>query len=331
MTVATAHLNAPIRADRRRRRGLELAGRLVRRLLSGLVVLWGAATLTFVALNLTGGDMAIAILGGPDALPTPAAIAQVRHDYGLDQPLPLQYLHYLGRLLHGDLGESYRLHIPVSQAIAEQIGATGALAGLSCLLAVVISVVTATLTARRAPALRRVANATELVLTSTPLFVLGIVLLLALSFGLHLFPVGGDHGWRSLVLPVLTIGIWMSALLTQVLRQSLEEVLEQPFILMARARGMSDAAVRLAHALRHACVPLITLAGFIFASLMSEAMIVETLFARPGVGRLLTDAATNSDVPVVVGVTLLAATTFVIVNLVVDALNALVDPRTVFR
>lgn len=297
------------------------------RLLAGIGVLWGAATITFLALNLTSGDPAIAILGGPDALPTPEVIAQVRKDYGLDQPLPVQYAHYIGRLATGDLGESYRLKIPVLDAISPLILPTMSLAFWAALTAVIMSVVIALLTAKRAPWLRSLVSGTELVLTSAPSFVLGIGLLLVFAFQLHLFPVAGSQGWRSMVLPVLTLAIPATAMLTQVLRQELEDILDQPFITMARARGLSDAGVRLKHALRHALTPLITLSGFMFAFLLGGAVITENLFARQGLGRLMVEATTNSDVPIVLGVTLLAALIYVLINLVVDVLNAVVDPR----
>lgn len=313
------------------RSGRRLLRQTLARLAAGVGVLWGAATLTFIAMNATGGDMAVAILGGPDALPTAAAIARVRQDYGLDQPLPIQYLHYLGRLAHGDLGESYRLRIPVATAIGEQTLPTLILAFWAGALALVISTAAAVATAKRPRAIRGAASTTELVISSMPSFAIGILLLLTFSFRLHLFPIGGDQGWRSLVMPVLTLALPIAAILTQVLRQSLEEILEQPFILMARARGMSDAAVRLGHALRHACVPLLTLSGTIFAKLLVAAVIVETLFARPGLGRLMVDATTNSDVPIVVGVTLFVALLSVGINLIVDLLNALIDPRTISR
>jgi peptide/nickel transport system permease protein len=299
------------------------------RLLAGVGVLWGAATLTFVAMNLTGGDTAVAILGGPDALPTPEALARVRQDYGLDQPVFVQYLHYLGRLAVGDLGESYRLRIPVLTAIAQQIVPTIALALTAASLAVVLSIAVAILTARRAPWIRQGASGAELVLSSMPSFVLGILLLLAFSFKLHLFPAAGSDGWKSMVLPAVTLALPLAAILTQVLRQELEGVLEQPFITMARARGMSDAGVRLLHALRHSLVSLVTLSGFIFASLLGGAVVVETLFARQGVGRLMVEATTNTDVPIVLGVTLLAALFYVVTNIVVDVLNLVIDPRAI--
>lgn len=297
------------------------------RLLAGIGVLWGAATITFLALNLTSGDPAIAILGGPDALPTPEVIAQVRKDYGLDQPLAVQYVQYLARLASGDLGESYRLKIPVVEAIAPLVAPTMSLAFWAALTAVIMSIVIALLTAKRAAWLRSLVSGAELVLTSAPSFVLGIGLLLVFAFQLHLFPVAGSQGWRSMVLPVMTLAIPATAMLTQVLRQELEDVLDQPFITMARARGLSEAGVRLKHALRHALTSLITLSGFMFAFLLGGAVITENLFARQGLGRLMVEATTNSDVPIVLGVTLLAALIYVLINLVVDVLNAIVDPR----
>lgn len=297
------------------------------RLLAGVLVLWGAATLTFVGLNVTGGDPALAILGGPEAMPTAEVLAQVRQEYGLDQPLIVQYGQYLGRLARGDLGESYRLRIPVTQAIGAHVGATVQLALWAALLAVVLAIVVAVLTARRSPWVGSVSSGTELVLSSMPSFVLGILLLLVFSFHLRLLPPTGSSGWRTMVLPTLTLALPLAAVLIQVLRQELEDILEQPFIMMARARGLSEAGVRLGHALRHALIPLVTLSGFILASLLGGAVITETLFARQGVGRLMLDAANAKDVPMVLGITLLAALIYVVVNLIVDLLLPLIDPR----
>lgn len=306
---------------------MSLLKKILWRLAAAVGVLWGAATLTFVTLHLTGGDTALAILGGPDALPTREVLERVRVEYGLDQPLPVQYGRYITRLAVGDLGESYRLRIPVTRAIAQQIGATVQLAFWAGLLAVTLAVVVAVLTARRRRWVGAAVSGTELVLSSVPSFVLGIALLLLFSFTWPIFPASGSRGWASLVLPAITLALPTAAVLAQVLRQELEEVLELPFITMARARGMADAAVRLRHALRHALIPLVTLSGFVFANLLGGAVIVESLFARQGIGRLMVDATTNKDAPVVLGITLLAALIYVVVNLVVDLLNAAVDPR----
>jgi len=307
---------------------MKLIAILLRRLRDGLLVLWAAASLTFLAVNNSGGDTALAILGGPDALPTPELLAQVRAEYGLDQPLLVQYGRYLARLAQGNLGESYRLRIPVTQAIAEQLGATLALALSAALLAVGIALASALLTANRGRRVRSLVSGAELVLSSAPSFVIGTLLLLVFAFQFHLLPPSGSSGWQSLVLPTLALALPVAAVLAQVLRHSLESVLEQPFITQARARGMTDAGVRLRHALRHALVPLVTLAGFVFASLLGGAVVVELLFGRQGIGRLMLDATANKDVPLVLGVTLLAAAIYVLVNLLVDVLNQRIDPRT---
>lgn len=294
---------------------MKLVATVLRRLRDGVIVLWAAASLTFLGMQHSGGDTALAIVGGPDAMPSAELLAQVRAEYGLDQPLWRQYLSYLGRLAQGDLGESYRLRIPVVQAIGEQLGATLALASTAALLAVVLALASALLTANRGRRLRALVSGVELVLSAVPNFVIGTVLLLAFSFYFHL-------------LPSLALGLPIAALLAQVLRQSLEQVLEQPFITQARARGMSDTGVRLRHALRHALVPLVTLAGYVFASLLGGAVVLELLFGRQGIGRLMLDATANKDVPLVLGVTLLAAAIYVLVNLLVDLLTQAIDPRT---
>lgn len=298
------------------------------RVLSGIVVLWGAATLAFLAIHGVGGDPALAALG-PDANPTPAVLAQVRAEYGLDKPLAVQYLLYLGRLLHGDLGQSYALHSSVSAAIGQQIGPTAQLAGTATVIAVVLAIVAGTFTAKRGRAVRGVTSGLELVFASMPSFAVGLALLVVFSFSLRLFPVSGNQGPESLVLPSLAMALPIAAVLAQVLTGSLDEVLEQPFILTARTRGMRDAAVRLRHALRHALIPLVTLTGFVVGGLLGGAVITETLFVRQGVGRLLINAVQSKDVPVVVGVVLLAAFIHVVVNLVVDIVYSAIDPRIV--
>ena len=300
---------------------------ILRRLLSGIGVLWGAATLTFLAINLSAGDPAMAILGGPGANPSAELIAQVRAEYGLDQPLIVQYGQYLGRLAQGDLGDSYNLRRPVGQVISGQLGATVQLSLSAAALAVLLAVVVAVLSANRAPWVRSLVSGTELVLSSAPSFVIGLGLLLVFAFGWHLLPPSGSKGWQALILPSVALALPVAAVLSQVLRQTLEDTLEQPFIAMARARGLSETGVRLKHALRHALVPLVTLSGFVFASLLGGAVVIELLFSRQGIGRLMLDAANTKDVPLLLGITLLAAAIYVVVNFLVDLINHLVDPR----
>ena len=300
---------------------------ILRRLLSGIGVLWGAATLTFLAINLSAGDPAMAILGGPGANPSAELIAQVRAEYGLDQPLIVQYGQYLGRLAQGDLGDSYNLRRPVGQVISGQLGATVQLSLSAAALAVLLAVVVAVLSANRAPWVRSLVSGTELVLSSAPSFVIGLGLLLVFAFGWHLLPPSGSNSWQALILPSVALALPVAAVLSQVLRQELEDTLEQPFIAMARARGLSETGVRLKHALRHALVPLVTLSGFVFASLLGGAVVIELLFSRQGIGRLMLDAANTKDVPLLLRITLLAAAIYVVVNFLVDLINHLVDPR----
>jgi peptide/nickel transport system permease protein len=308
-----------------------LAKRVGWRALAGVGVMWGAATASFLALHGTAGDAALSTVSGQGADPTQAVLEQVRRDYGLDLPLWQQYVNYLGKLLHGDLGESYQQRLPVARAIGAQLGQTVQLAVGATVLALLLSVLVGTLTAKRRRWVRSTTTGTELVLASMPTFVLGLVLLLIFSIGLGWFPVSGQEGFQSLVLPMFTLALPVSAVLSQVLRSELEDVLEQPFVLTARARGMRDAAVRFRHALRHALIPLVTMSGYVVGWMLGGAVITESLFNRQGLGLLMLTATTNKDIPLVVGVIIFAAFVYVVVNLLVDVLYTIVDPRVVTR
>ncbi|MFC7622817.1 ABC transporter permease [Microlunatus sp. GCM10028923] len=306
-----------------------VARRVGTRLALAILVLWGAATLSFIALHLTAGDPALAILGGPDARPTQEVLDQVRLEYGLNDPVILQYLRYLGRLATGDFGQSYQLRIGVLAAITEQIGATAQLAITAGVLAVISSVALALLTAHRRPWIRSLSSGTEVVLASTPTFIIGFALLIVFAFTFRVFPIGGNNGVPALILPAATLALSVIGTLTQVLRNELEDVLEQPFILTARTRGLRDSAVRVKHALRHAAIPTITMSGFLVAALLGGSVITETLFARQGVGTLLLNAVYAKDIPLVLGVVILSAGVYVVVNLIVDLAYTAVDPRVV--
>lgn len=304
-----------------------IAGSIGLRVGGAVLVVWGAATLAFLAIYLTPGDPAYAVVGGTDANPSPAVLAQIRTEYGFDQPWYVQYGRYLWRLAHGDLGTSYRLREPVATAIGQQLGGTVQLALTAGCLAVILALVVALLTAHRHPWIRGASSSADLVLASMPSFWLGILLLSAFSYGLHLLPAIGNRGWQSLVLPALTLALPLAAVLTQVLRNALEEVLEAPFITSARARGLSDAAVRLAHALRHALIPLATMAGYLLGGLLGGTVVTETLFSRQGLGRLLLTAVNSKDLPVVIAIVVLSAVVYMVVNLAIDLVYPLIDPR----
>lgn len=306
-----------------------LAKRIGWRVLAGIGVLWGAATLAFITLHSTAGDAALSTVGGQGADPTQAVLQQVRKDYGLNLPLWHQYVDYLGRLVQGNLGQSYQQRRPVTTVISRQLLPTVELACFAATVALVLSIVVATATAKRMRWIRAGSGGVEMILASMPTFVVGLLLMTAFSTELKLFPISGEDGFRSLVLPAFTLALPISAVLTQVLRTELEDVLEQPFVLTARARGMRDGAVRLRHALRHALIPLVTLAGSVIGFLLGGAVITESLFNRQGLGQLMLSATTNKDIPLVVGLVVFAAFVYVLVNLLVDILYTVVDPRVV--
>lgn len=292
-----------------------------------LGVLWGAATLTFLAQHLMPGDPAQTILGGAGSKPSPQQLAAVNAQYGFDRPLLVQYVDYLGGLLRGDLGTSYVLKQPVADIIGQQVGPTLVLTITALVAAWVIAVVVTLLTAHRSRALAALGSGVEIVLAALPQYWLGIVLLVVFAFQLHLFPVVGDDGVAGLVLPALTLALPLAGFLGQVTRDEFSTAMEQPFAVSARARGMSDWGVRWRHALRHAVLPGLSLSGWALGSLFSTAVIVEIVFVRPGLGRILVDAVSKQDMPVVVGVTLLVALVYVVANLLVDIAFVRVDPR----
>jgi peptide/nickel transport system permease protein len=296
------------------------------RVAGALAVLFGAATLAFITLQLIPGDP-VSILLGPSTSASAQVRAQISSDYGFDQPLWQQYLQFLGRLLHGDLGRSYQLQRGVGGLIGDQLMPTVELASAGLLLAVVLAVVSAVLTADRNPLLRALASVWELTAASVPSYWMGIVLLTLFSFRLRLFPVAGDQGLGSLVLPALTLALPVAGVLAQVLREGLESALEQPFALTARARGLGPSAVRVRHALRHAALPLITLTGWLAGSLLGGAVLVESVFGRPGIGSLVLQAVSSRDMPVVIGVVVLSAGVFVLISTVVELLYVVIDPR----
>ncbi|WP_214103057.1 ABC transporter permease [Acrocarpospora catenulata] len=299
--------------------------RILTRLGTSVLVLWGAVTVSFTALHLTPGNVVDVLIGS--SIVTPEVRAQIIADYGLDRPLPVQYATYLGRVLRGDLGQSYQLHESVATAIGTQLGPSLQLAGATLLVTVVVSTTLALLTARRRRWIRGLSSGLELVGVSIPTFWAAILLLTVFSFQLGWFPAVGADGWSGLVLPVIATSIPITTMLTQLMRESLELTLEEPFVLTARSRGMSDLGVRLRHALRHALVPAVTLLGWVVGLLVGSMVAVEQIFSRQGIGQLTLAAVTGKDLPVVMGVVLVTAVLYVVVNIVIDLLYLVIDPR----
>ncbi|MGW1405522.1 ABC transporter permease [Streptomyces sp. NPDC002403] len=302
------------------------AAPVARRLGSGVLVLWGAATVSFLVLHLVPGDVVDTVLG-PSTAATPELRERIRADYGLGDPLPVQYLRQLAGLLTGDLGRSYQLGLPVGDVLAGQIGPTVELALTATALALLIAFVAAVATAGRGRVARAVASGLELLAVSVPSYWLGILALTVLSYRFRLLPAAGDQGPAALVLPALTLALPIGGVLARVVRQELDEALARPFALTARARGATERTVLLRHTLRHAALPVATLSGWVVGSLLGGAVLTETVFARPGLGRVLVTAVTSKDIPVVTSLVLLSAAAFVVVNLLVDLAYQVIDPR----
>ncbi len=299
---------------------------LGKRLLTILAVLWGAATSTFIAVKLIPGDP-VAILSGGDNVVDEAYRAVLIKQFGLDQPLWVQYLRYCGQALQGDFGVSYLYRLPVGSVISDAMHETLPLALGGLILALFLAITSALLTAGRYGALRTSVSWLELTLLSTPVYWIGIVLLSLFSFRLQWFPVTGNDGFMSLVLPVITLGLPIAAILSQVLRDGLEDALSQPFSLTVRTRGVSEIRLRFRHGLRHAALAASTLTGTLLASVLGGSVLTETVFGRAGIGQVTLSAIENRDMPLVLGVVMLSAFLFVVINLLVDALYLLIDPR----
>lgn len=295
------------------------------RLSTSAIVLLAAVTATFLAVYASPGHTVDLLLGedrGNERLR-----AEVTALWGLDRPLLVQYAAYVLGLLRGDLGTSYQLRRPVVDVLGEQLGSTVLLTFTAFGLAVAIALTVAVLTSGRGGIVRRIASGAELVLLSIPSFWIGIVLLAVFAFQLGWFSVSGGNGWRSLALPALALAIPIAGLLSQVLREGLDRALHEPFALTARSRGLSQLQVRSRHALRHASLPGLQIAGIVVGSLLGGAVIVEQVFGRPGLGGITVEAVYAKDLPVVLGVGLVAAATFVIVSTAVDLLSLVLDPR----
>ena len=300
------------------------------RRLAGLVaLLWGAATLVFLLIHLVPGDPAAAMLGEGAA---PADVDALRHALGLDQPLLSQYRSWLSGAVRGDLGTSIQTRRKVSGEILRALPATASLALAAFLWALAVAVpagVAGALARGRAP--DRLLRLLSLAGVSTPNYVSGPLLVLVFSVGLGLLPVSGRDAPGALVLPAATMGLALAALLSRMIRVSLVEELGKPYMLAAAARGEGKATSVLTHAARNALPPVLVVAGLQFGSLLTGAVVTETIFSWPGVGRLLVQSIQRRDYPTVQGCVLFIASVYVLVNAAVDALALRLDPRASAR
>ncbi len=297
----------------------------VRRVVLTVPVLLGVATLVFLLIHLVPGDPAEAMLG--ETAP-PADLADLRAKLGLDAPLASQYRDYLVGLVRGDLGTSFRYNTPVRQEIAQRLGRTAQLALAAMLVAIVIAIPLGIVGAIfRGGWIDQMAMAISLVGISMPNFWLGPLLAIVFAVTLGWLPVSGTGTWQHLVLPAVTLGAALAAILARMTRASLIDELRELYVLAARARGLSRLRAVIAHALRNSLIPVVTIIGLQLGAVLTGTIITETIFAWPGVGRLLIQAINFRDYPLVQGCILFIAVTYVAMNLLVDLAYAWLDPR----
>ncbi|MCB2262415.1 MAG: ABC transporter permease [Candidatus Thiosymbion ectosymbiont of Robbea hypermnestra] len=298
---------------------------LLARIGSALLVIFGVCTLVFLLIHLVPGDPVEAMLGESAR---PADRQALRAALGLDRPLAEQYLSYLGSLARLELGRSFQFERPVADLLAERIPATLELTGAALALALVVAVPLGVLAARnQGGALDSGAMGFSLLGISIPNFWLGPLLILVFSLWLGWTPVSGRDGPASLILPAVTLGSGLAAILARMVRSSVLEVLGEDYVRTARAKGLSEAVVIRRHALRNAWLPVLTLVGLQLGGLLGGAVITETVFAWPGVGSLLVEAIQNRDYPVVQAGVLLISLAYVLVNTLTDLVYLWVDPR----
>jgi peptide/nickel transport system permease protein len=298
------------------------------RVLQALFVLFGISTVVFFILRLTGDPVLLMVM--PEA--TADQIAQLRRAFGFDRPLPIQYLDFLTHALRGDFGLSLRHQEPALALVLERVPATVQLAAASLALAVAVALVAGVLAAtRRGSWLDALVTSGALLGQSVPSFWLGIMLIMVFSVRLRWLPSFGLGTAAHLVLPAITLSAFSLARLTRLVRAGMLDVLGQDYIRTARAKGLRDRLVVAKHALRNVLLPVVTLVGLDAGFLLGGAIIVETIFAWPGMGQLALQAVSNRDFPLVQANVIFMASLFVVINLVVDLVYTLVDPKIRYR
>ncbi|MBA3874026.1 MAG: ABC transporter permease [Anaerolineae bacterium] len=298
---------------------------LLRRLLGTVGVIFLVATATFIMVFLMPGDAA-RMYAGPRA--PEATVQRIRVLWGLDQPMPVQYIRYLGRAIQGDLGESTRDKRPVLQAVIERLPATIQLALAGLFVELIVGIPLGILAAMRPGSwIDQVATLVALIGISIPQFALGLVALYVFGFLIPIFPLGGYGTPLHLVLPALVLGIGGTAFYSRVLRNSILEVTGEDYVRTAHAKGLSPRIVLIRHVLRNALMPVVTLAGLDLATLLGGVVVIEAVFGWPGIGLQAWNAIRNQDTPMIMGTVLFASVAVVFLNLFVDVLYIAIDPR----
>jgi ABC-type dipeptide/oligopeptide/nickel transport system permease component len=298
---------------------------LLRRTLAALVVIWGVVTVIFVVVRVIPGDPA-AVLLGTNA--TQEMIAEQRVKMGLDRPLLVQYALFLRQAALGDWGRSYHENRPALGVVFERLPATFELGIAGTILTVVLSVLLGTLAARwvQTPADQAV-GALSLIGQAIPNFWLGLVLIIVFARNLHWLPSFGRGGPAHLVLPTVTLSVQLIGVMTRLVRAGILETLSQDYVRTARSKGLAETRVLVRHVYRNMLIPVVTVLGLQLGALLGGVVVIETVFAWPGLGRLIVTSINNRDYPVVQAAVTLAAVIFVVINLVVDLLYGALDPR----
>jgi peptide/nickel transport system permease protein len=297
---------------------------LIVRLLQGLLVAWGVSTLVFLLLRLSGDPTLLMVPPGAPA----EAVDRLRHQLGFDQPLPVQYVTFLAGLLRGDVGASLVQSRPALEIVLERFPATLRLAGAALILALAVALPAGIAAALfRGSWIERGSLLLALLGQAIPPFWLGLMLILFLSVKVRLLPSSGADTWQHLVLPALTLASLSMAGITRMTRLALLEELDREYVRTARAKGLARGRIVVGHLLRNAAIPILTLVSLDVANLLGGAVVTETIFAWPGVGRLAIEAIQARDYPVVQAVVLVGTGAFIISSIVADLLYSLVDPR----
>jgi peptide/nickel transport system permease protein len=298
---------------------------ILHRFLLTLPALWLVLTLVFLLIHIVPGDPVEQMLGEGAA---PGQVVELRHALGLDKPLLVQYGHYLSQIARGDLGQSFKFQAPVRGVIFERYPATMQLAFLALLVCAAIAIPAGIISAhRRGSATDRTVSVFTLFGLAVPNFALGPLLITLFSIELGWLPVSGRGGPLNYILPAATLGAALAAILTRMVRGAMLEELSSDYVRTARAKGLSTTAVLVRHALRNALIPIITILGLQFGTLLAGTIVTETIFSWPGIGRLTVQAISSRDYPLLQGCILVIALSYVLVNLLTDVLYAFIDPR----
>ena len=300
----------------------------LRRFIRGLLTLWVVVTLVFFGLRLSGDPVFLML--GDEA--SPEAITALRSQLGLDEPLPVQYLRYFQTVAQGDFGNSLRERRPVTEIVAERLPATAELATAAIMISIVFGIPMGIFAAlRRNTAVDRALMGIAFFGQSAPGFFIGIMLILLFSMQLQILPSSGRGTWQHLLMPAIALSTYGVASLARLTRSATLEVLSKDYVRTARAKGLKESAVQMRHVLRNAAIPVITVLGLQVGLAISGSIVIETVFAWPGMGRLIIGAVSNRDYPVIQMAVLLIAVSVVTINFIIDILYGVIDPRIRYR